>query len=88
VRLSQGSVHSSDSITPRPSLASDKGNRPRRISVSPKALPSLRSNPDQIAAPTDQIAGAFNAKVARHLYPGVRPPAGIAKVTAVISPLH
>jgi hypothetical protein len=44
---------------PRPSLASDKGSRPRRISVSPEApsngghisgspeaLPSLRSNPD------------------------------------------
>jgi hypothetical protein len=68
VRLGQGTVHSSDSITPRPSLASDKGSRPRRISVSPEApsngehifgspeaLPSLRSNPDQIAAPTDQI---------------------------------
>jgi hypothetical protein len=37
VRLSQGSVHSRDSITPRPSLASDKGSRPRRISVSPEA---------------------------------------------------
>jgi hypothetical protein len=59
VRLSQGSVHTSDSITPRPSLASDKGSRPRGISVSPEtpfngghisgspeALPSLRSNPD------------------------------------------
>jgi hypothetical protein len=60
VRLSQGSVHTSDSITPRPSLASDKGSRPRgisvspeaplfnggHISVSPEALPSLRSNPD------------------------------------------
>jgi hypothetical protein len=34
------------------------------ISGSPEALPSPRSNPDQIAAPTDQIAGAFNAKVA------------------------
>jgi hypothetical protein len=77
VRLSQGSVHSRDTITPRPSLASDKGSRPQRISVSleapfsgehipgsPEALPSLRSNPDQIAAPTDQVAGAFNAKVA------------------------
>jgi hypothetical protein len=62
---------------PRPSLASDKGSRPRRISISPEAplqrvhtygspeaLSSPRSNPDQIAAPTDQIAGAFNAKVA------------------------
>jgi hypothetical protein len=61
---------------PRPSLASDKGSRPRRISVSPEAassnehisgspeaLSSPRSNPDQIAAPTDHITGAFNAKV-------------------------
>jgi hypothetical protein len=31
---------------------------------SPEALSSLRSNPDQIAASTDQVAGAFNAKVA------------------------
>jgi hypothetical protein len=34
------------------------------ISGSPEALSSPRSNPDQIAAPTDRIAGAFNAKVA------------------------
>jgi hypothetical protein len=32
--------------------------------ITPEALSSLRSNPDQIAAPTDQVAGAFNAKVA------------------------
>jgi hypothetical protein len=30
----------------------------------PEALSSPRSNPDQITAPIDQIAGAFNAKVA------------------------
>ena len=34
------------------------------ISGSPEALSSLRSDPDQIAVLTDQIAGAFNAKVA------------------------
>jgi hypothetical protein len=34
------------------------------FSGSPEALSSPRSNLDQIAAPTDQIAGAFNAKVA------------------------
>jgi hypothetical protein len=99
MRLSQRSIHTRDSITPRPSLASDKGSRPRRISVSPpssgervpgspEALSSPRSNPDQIAAPTDQVAGAFNAKVARHPYPDARPPAGRAEVTAVTSPLH
>jgi hypothetical protein len=30
----------------------------------PEALSSPRSNPDQIAGPTDQSVGAFNAKVA------------------------
>jgi hypothetical protein len=34
------------------------------ISGSPEALSSPRGNPDRIAASTDQIAGAFNAKVA------------------------
>jgi hypothetical protein len=33
-------------------------------SGSPEALSSPRSNPDQIAGPTNQIAGAFNAKMA------------------------
>jgi hypothetical protein len=62
---------------PRPNLSSGKGSRPWRISVSPRppssdehtsgspeALSSPRSNPDRIDAPTDQVAGAFNAKVA------------------------
>jgi hypothetical protein len=31
---------------------------------SPEAQPSPRSNFDQIATPTDRIAGAFNEKVA------------------------
>jgi hypothetical protein len=31
---------------------------------SPKAQSSPRSNLGQVAAPTDRIAGAFNAKVA------------------------
>jgi hypothetical protein len=35
-RLSQGSVHSRDAITPRLSPASGKGSRPRRIHVSPE----------------------------------------------------
>jgi hypothetical protein len=63
--------------TPRPSPASGKGSRPRRIFVSPEApsseehtsgspeaQSSPRSNPGQIATPTDQIAGEFNAKAA------------------------
>jgi hypothetical protein len=32
----QGSVHSRDTISPRPSPASGKGSRPRRIHVSPE----------------------------------------------------
>jgi hypothetical protein len=61
-----------------PSLASGKGSQPRRTYVSPEDPPSssghtigspeaqssLRSNLGHIATPTDQIAGAFNAKVA------------------------
>jgi hypothetical protein len=35
-----------------------------RITGSSEALASLRSNLDKIATPTDQVAGAFNAKVA------------------------
>jgi hypothetical protein len=78
VRLSQGSVHSRDMIVPRSSLASAKGSRPRRTYVSPEDPPSSnghtigspeaqsspRSNLGHIATTTDQIAGAFNAKVA------------------------
>ena len=37
MRLSQGSVHTSDSIALHPSLASAKGSRPRETSVSPEA---------------------------------------------------
>jgi hypothetical protein len=35
-----------------------------QTSGSPEAQSSPRSNPGQIAMPTGQIAGAFNAKVA------------------------
>jgi hypothetical protein len=44
-----------------------EGGRPssgERVPGSPEVLSSPRSNPDQIVAPTDQVAGAFNAKVA------------------------
>jgi hypothetical protein len=73
---------------PRPSPASGKGSRPRRIYVSPEAQSSPRSNLGQIATPTDQIAGAFNAKVASHLYPDARPPVDRAKVIAVTLSLY
>jgi hypothetical protein len=65
-----------DHASPEPSLGQGQPtpggflSRPRppfsgeHIPGSPEALPSLRSNPDQIAAPIDQVAGAFNAKVA------------------------
>jgi hypothetical protein len=45
-------------------LARGPPSSDEHISGSPEALSSPRSNPDQIAAPTDQIAEAFNAKVA------------------------
>jgi hypothetical protein len=45
-------------------LARGPPSSDEHTSGSPEALSSPRSNPDQIAVPTDQIAGAFNAKVA------------------------
>jgi hypothetical protein len=45
-------------------LARGPPSSDEHTSGSPEALSSPRSNPDQIAAPNDQIAGAFNAKVA------------------------
>jgi hypothetical protein len=83
-------------MTPRARAADPGGSPPRPRSPSsdehtsglPEALSSPRSNPDQIAAPTDQIAGAFNAKVAWHLYPDARPSVNRAEVTGVTSPLH
>jgi hypothetical protein len=56
--LGQGQLTPEDLSRPRPPSSDE------HISGSPEALSSLRSDPDQIAAPTDQIAGAFNAKVA------------------------
>jgi hypothetical protein len=50
--------------TPGISASPEAPSSGEHISGSPEALSSPRSNPDQIAAPTDQIAGAFNAKVA------------------------
>jgi hypothetical protein len=69
-----------DTISPRPSPASGKGSRPGGFTPrprapssnehtfgSPEAQSSPRSNLGQIATPTDRIAGAFNARMARHL---------------------
>jgi hypothetical protein len=71
-----GPFEGRDHASPEPSLGQGQPaasilparSRPpssgEHTSGSPEALSSPRSNPDQIAAPTDQIAGAFNAKVA------------------------
>jgi hypothetical protein len=40
----QGSVHSRDTISPRPSPASGKDSRPRRIHVSPEGLLKQRAH--------------------------------------------
>jgi hypothetical protein len=45
-------------------LARGPPSSDEQTSGSPKAQSSPRSNPGQIATPTDQIAGAFNAKAA------------------------
>jgi hypothetical protein len=76
----QGSVHPRDTISSRPSPASDRNSRPRQIYASPEGLlkqwrtldspeaqlgqASRRSNLGRIATPTDRIAGAFNARIA------------------------
>jgi hypothetical protein len=76
IKLGIGPFEGLDRATPEPSLgqgqptpedlrlARGPPSSDEHISGSPEALSSPRSNPDQIAAPTDQIAGAFNAKVA------------------------
>jgi hypothetical protein len=45
-------------------LARGPPSSDEHTSGSPEAQPSPRSNPGQIAMPTDQIIGEFNAKVA------------------------
>jgi hypothetical protein len=65
-----------------------RGPPPAMDTPSARPRSSPRSNLGQIATPTDQIAGAFNAKVAWHLYPDARPPVDRAEVTVVTSPLH
>jgi hypothetical protein len=40
----QGSIHSRDTIPPRPSPASGKGSRPRRIHASPEGLLKQRTH--------------------------------------------
>jgi hypothetical protein len=47
-------------FTPRPRAPSNNGH----TFGSPEAQSSPRSNLGQIAAPTDRIAGAFNARMA------------------------
>jgi hypothetical protein len=49
-----------EGFTSRPRAPSSNG----RTFGSPKAQSSQRSNLDQIATPTDHIAGAFNARMA------------------------
>jgi hypothetical protein len=56
--LGQGQPTPEDPSRPRPPSSDE------HTSGSPEAQPSPRSNPGQIATPTDQSAGAFNAKVA------------------------
>jgi hypothetical protein len=55
----------SDEVTSRPRASSGSG----RTLGTPEAQleqASSRSNLGQIASPTDRIAGAFNARIARH----------------------
>jgi hypothetical protein len=76
VKSGIGPFEGLDHASPEPSLGQGQPNPEdlhlargppssgEHISGSPEAMSSPRSNPDQVATPTDQIAGAFNVKVA------------------------
>jgi hypothetical protein len=99
----QSSVHSRDTISPRPSPASGRNSRPRRIHVSPEGLLKRRAHLRLARGPAragfavkqtwpDRLANRPNRRSIQckdHLtpYPDARSSVDWAEVTAVISPL-
>jgi hypothetical protein len=89
-----------DHASPEPSLGQGqptpedlcltRGPPPATNILPARPRPSLRQEATLAKSPRQptKIAGAFNAKVAWHLYPDARPPVDRAEVTAVTSPLH
>jgi hypothetical protein len=100
----QGSVHSRDTISPRPSPASGRNSRPRRIHASPESLLKQRAHLRLARGPAragfavkqpwlDRLANrpyhrSIQCKDRLTPYPDARSSVGRAKVTAVTSPLH
>jgi hypothetical protein len=100
----QGSVHSRDTISPRPSPSSGKDSRPRRIHVSPEGLLKQRVHLRLTRGPAragfaekqpwpDRYANRPDRRSIQckdHLtpYPDARTSVDRAEVTAVTSPLH
>jgi hypothetical protein len=100
----QGSVHSRDAISPRPSLASGRNSRPRRIHASPKGLLKQWTHLQLARGPAragfavkqpwpDRLANrpyrrSIQCKDRLTPYPDTRSSVGRAEVTAVTSPLH
>jgi hypothetical protein len=100
----QGSVHSRDTISPRPSPASSKGSRPRRIHDSPEGPLKQRTRLRLARGPArtgfaekqpwpDRHANrpyrrSIQCKDRLTPYPDARSSVDRAEVTAVTSPLH
>jgi hypothetical protein len=100
----QGSVHSRDTISPRPSPASGKNSRPRWIHASPEGLLKQRALPRLARGPAragftvkqpwpDRLTNrlyriSIQCKDRLTPYPDARSSVGRAEVTAVTSPLH
>jgi hypothetical protein len=100
----QGSVHLRDTISPRPSPASGRNSRPRRIHVSPEGLLKQRVHLRLARGPAragfavkqpwpDRLANrpyrkSIQCKDRLTPYPDARSSVGRAEVNAVTSPLH
>jgi hypothetical protein len=98
------SAHSRDTISPCPSLASGRNNRPRWIHVSPEGLLKQRAHLRLARGPTragfaekqpwpDRLANrpyrrSIQCKNRPTPYPDARSSVDRAEVTAVTSPLH
>jgi hypothetical protein len=100
----QGSVHSRDTISLRPSPASGRNSRPRQIHASPEGLLKQRAHLRLFRGPARARFAVKQPWPDRHanrpyrrsiqckdhltLYPDARSSFDRAEVTAVISPLH
>jgi hypothetical protein len=80
----QGSIHSRDTISSRPSPTSGRNSRPRQIHASPKGL--LKERTYRYA--NRPYRRSIQCKDRLTPYPDARSSVDRAEVTAVTSPLH